>query len=114
MLYYLNQHCMVFTDIEDIGNKWVMLRTTYMRRRKRKTVSKSGSGATDDVEDEIADEDDDSDLPCDTDAMTFLDPYLSTQRSTSNMVSLNVKCYRPNRITTVLLAFLLFLSRFHS
>jgi hypothetical protein len=109
MLHYLNQHYMVFTDIGDLGKKWHMLRTTYTRRRRRKTVSKSGSGATDDVEDEIVGEDY-NDLPYDTDAMNFLDPYLSIQCDTRNMVSFNVKCY--NRIKTVGLSALL--SRFHS
>ena len=44
-------------DIKDIQKKWGMLRTTYMRRRKRKATSKSGSGAADDEIDDVNSDD---------------------------------------------------------
>jgi hypothetical protein len=42
-----------------------------MRRRKRKTFDKSGSGVTDDTADD-AEASDDTDMPYDTDTMNFL------------------------------------------
>lgn len=56
-----------------------------MRRRKRRTTCRSGSGVTDDGLDDN-DLSDGDDMPCETDAMTFLEPYVSIKRSSSNMV----------------------------
>jgi len=69
-------HC---TDTTAIRAKWSKLRTTYMRRRKRRTVGRSGSTARDDVDDakDLAEEGDDTCPPNVTDAMDFILPYTS-------------------------------------
>lgn len=77
------------TDIKEISNKWSKLRTTYMRRRKRKSAQRSGSGALEDGEEDNYGSDNEE-MPCETDAMTFLDPYLTVQRSVSNLVRLHL------------------------
>jgi len=67
--------------INELTKKWNNLRTVYLRRRK-KQVTKSGSGTSDDLDTWY---DDDKEL---TDQLDFLEPYVTINRSRSNMVYL--------------------------
>jgi hypothetical protein len=90
-VYYIKISLLILA-VADIRNKWAKLRTTYMRRRKRRAYSKSGSGVMDSNDEDVSINADglDEELSCPnvTDTMDFIEPYLNIKHSTSNMVRL--------------------------
>ena len=69
--------------MDELAKKWKNLRTVYLRQRRRKATSKSGSAATDDL-DLDWDQVDEENVGL-IEKMCFLEPYVTVSHSKSNL-----------------------------